>query len=201
MKPATLLTGLTAAIQASLTTASTPPSLHLTSTTIYIQPILAPSSDDPAPLATVQYATTEAEGEGADNNNNNDVEILSYEAPDLPSSASLVRIGAWDPKTQVWTSATTVASAENFARGYAPTLALTVAGTGAGEGEEVGEVVVVGVAVKGVAVDAGHTRDFGPKAVLLRPARGRQVDLGKPVLLGPEGRKVEAEPEKSLLQK
>ena len=200
MKPTTLLTGLAAAILARLTTASTPPSPHLTSTTIYIQPILSPSSpSDPAPLATVQY-TTEAEGEGADNDNNN-VEILSYEAPDLPTSAKLVRIGAWDPKTQVWTSATTVASAENFARGYAPTLALTVASAPGAEagGEEVGEVV--GVAVKGVAVDAGHTRDFGPKAVLLRPARGRQVDLGKPVLLGPEGRKVEAEPEKSLLQK
>ena len=216
MKPTGLLSGLAAL--ATLASASASQS-RLRTTAIYIQPIL--SSSEPAapiPLATLQYdaspkspvaAAAAAAAAGRrdseeDSESQSEVQVLEYEAPELPAGTRLVRVGAWDAAAGSWTSAVSVAGAENFARGYAPTLALTTTTTtvlASPSGDEEEEVVVVGVALKGVAVDAGHTRDFGPKAVLLRAQPGRQVDLGKPVLLGPEGRKVEPEPEKSLLQK
>lgn len=162
-----------------------------------------------------------------------EIEILSYEAPELLADAGvdvdvdvgvdvdtapqLVRVGVWDPAAKRWASSTTVASAENFAKGYAPVVAVTVSpvtaaasppppkknskSSGGGVSGVSGGGDIISVAIKGVAVDAGYTRDFGPRAVLVRTEPGRQVELNRPVVLGPEGRKVEAEPEKSLLQK
>ena len=87
---------------------------------------------------------------------------------------------------------TSVASAENFGKGYAPHFVVTVDD----KGEE-----VLGVSVRGVRIDAGHTRDFAPQVVVVPTARGKQPDLNKPVVLSPEGRKVVEEQEKSFLQK
>ena len=59
----------------------------------------------------------------------------------------------------------------------------------------------MGAALKGVRIDAGQTRDFGPKAVVLVDRLGSQPELNKPVVLAPNGKKVEPEPEKTMLQK
>lgn len=220
MKLSTILSGLAAL--AALASADR------RTATIYIQPILSHHQQSaPVPLATLEYdaggkgLNTAASTEG-DADSSSEIKILSYEAPELPPDASLVRVGVWDGSSSSsssiaggggrWISSTTLASAENFAKGYAPVLAVTIspsisastsssknskgAGGGGGGGGD-----ILGVAIKGVAVDAGYTRDFGPKAVLVRTEPGRQVDLNRPVVLGPEGKTVEAEPEKSLLQK
>lgn len=55
--------------------------------------------------------------------------------------------------------------------------------------------------MRGVKIDAGHTRDFGPQALVVVTSAGKQPDLNKPVVLSPEGRKVQPEAEKSFLQK
>lgn len=225
MKLSTILSGLAAL--AALASADR------RTATIYIQPILSHHQQSaPVPLATLEYdaggkgpntaTTTEGDADSSSSSSSSEIEILSYEAPELPPDASLVRVGVWDGSSSSsssiaggggrWISSTTLASAENFAKGYAPVLAVTIspsisastsssknskgAGGGGGGGGD-----ILGVAIKGVAVDAGYTRDFGPKAVLVRTEPGRQVDLNRPVVLGPEGKTVEAEPEKSLLQK
>ncbi|KAJ3505643.1 hypothetical protein NM208_g16170 [Fusarium decemcellulare] len=57
------------------------------------------------------------------------------------------------------------------------------------------------VAFKGVRIDAGQTRDFGPKAVVITEKKGSQPELNKPVVLSPNGRKAGEEEQKSFLQK
>ncbi|OAA52115.1 hypothetical protein ISF_09279 [Cordyceps fumosorosea ARSEF 2679] len=148
---------------------------------IYIQAV-QDGGGKPHPLAEVSYDVS-APSAGAS--------MLTYEAPDLPDGTSTVRVGAYDAASGTWASGTTVASADNLARGFAPHLLLS---TDAAAGE------VVSVALKGVRIDAGHTRDFGPRAVLLPEARGRQPALNKPVVLNPEGKREEPQ-EKTLLQK
>ncbi|RYP00660.1 hypothetical protein DL765_010902 [Monosporascus sp. GIB2] len=207
MRPSTVFSGLAALALASVASCAA----SERTATIYVQPISPGSAAAPAPpipLATVQYKTdpsssfsssstsstgvdsdADAEAEDADA----EVRILSYEAPELPADARLLRVGVYDPSRGAWASGTTLAGAENLARGYAPTLLLSVEGKG-------DKAVVTSAALRGVAVDAGHTRDFGPKAALLRPAPGRQVDLDKPVVPKAPGQG-EPEPEKSLLQK
>ncbi|RYP72275.1 hypothetical protein DL769_004497 [Monosporascus sp. CRB-8-3] len=203
MRPSTAFSGLAALALASVASCAA----SERTATIYVQPISPGSAAAPAPpmpLATVQYKTdppssfspsskspagADAEAEDADA----EVRILSYEAPELPADARLLRVGVYDPSRGAWASGTTLAGAENLARGYAPTLLLSVEGKG-------DKAAVTSAALRGVAVDAGHTRDFGPKAALLRPAPGRQVDLDKPVVPRAPGQG-EPEPEKSLLQK
>ncbi|RYP76778.1 hypothetical protein DL771_001514 [Monosporascus sp. 5C6A] len=209
MRPSTVFSGLATLALASVASCAA----SERTATIYVQPISPGSAAAPAspmPLATVQYKTdpssffassstssagadadadADAEAEDADA----EVRILSYEAPELPAGVRLLRVGVYDPSRGAWASGTTLAGAENLARGYAPTLLLSVEGKG-------DKAVVTSAALRGVAVDAGHTRDFGPKAALLRPAPGRQVDLDKPVVPKAPGQ-VEPEPEKSLLQK
>lgn len=82
-------------------------------------------------------------------------------------------------------------SVENFSKGYAPHFVVTVDGKGD----------VLGASVRGVKIDAGHTRDFGPQAVVVVTGAGKQPDLNRPVVLSPEGRKLQPEQEKSFLQK
>lgn len=155
---------------------------------IYMQPITMPPQsaepDKPALLAQVRYGIPAP----------SDSEVVAYEAPELPADAKLVRIGVYDPAASRWTSSTSVASVENFGKGYAPHFVVTVDGV-----EEGGEVL--GVSIRGVKIDAGHTRDFGPQAVVVPTARGKQPELNRPVVLSPEGKKVLPEPEKSFLQK
>ncbi|KAF7550577.1 hypothetical protein G7046_g7963 [Stylonectria norvegica] len=146
---------------------------------IYIEPIH--SASKPTHLAEVAYDPIAQSSSS----------VLTYNAPDLPESAELVRIGIYDAKTSAWTSGTTVASVDNYSKGYSPTLMLTVDIKGD----------VLSAAVKGVRIDAGQTRDFGPKAVVLVEQAGKQPQLNKPVVLSPGGKKVEEEPEKTLLQK
>ncbi|PNY27578.1 Uncharacterized protein TCAP_02498 [Tolypocladium capitatum] len=147
---------------------------------IYMQPIPS-SSQAPSPLAEVSYDPAALSFSS----------VISYDAPEIPPAARLVRIGLYDAKARAWTSGTTVAAADNFSKGYSPNIVLSTDGSG----------TVVSVSCKGVAIDAGQTRDFGPKVVVLPETRGKQPQLNKPVVLSPEGRKVEPEQEKTFLQK
>ncbi|UNI20324.1 hypothetical protein JDV02_006422 [Purpureocillium takamizusanense] len=155
---------------------------------IYIQPVPSFSSSSfssthpPTPLAEISYDTVALSASS----------IVSYDAPEIPDEAALVRIGLYDAKSRSWISGTTVASTENFAKGYSPNIVVTVT---AGGGE------VVSVSCKGVAIDAGQTRDFGPQVVVIPQARGAQPTLNKPVVLSREGKTVEPEQEKTFLQK
>ncbi len=164
---------LLGALWAVTLAAATPRTAH-----IYLQPVQG--GGKPSPLAEVAYdvATPSA------------AEVLTYEAPDLPDSTSTVRVGVYDVVSKTWSSGTTVASVDNFSKGFAPNFLVTVDASGA----------VVSTALKGVQIDAGHTRDFGPQVVLLPEARGTQPALNKPVVLNPEGKRDEPQ-EKTLLQK
>lgn len=59
----------------------------------------------------------------------------------------------------------------------------------------------MGVSVKGSRIDAGATRDFGPKVVVRATKRGKGPVLNKPVVLNAAGKLDEVVPEKTLLQK
>lgn len=155
---------------------------------IYIQPIGGASS--PAPLAEVTYDITAPDTAAM---------VTSYEAPELPESASLVRIGLYDTRTKKWTGSTSVASVENFGKGYSPHFLLSVDATKTTAEQE--DVTVLGASLRGVRIDAGQTRDFGPQARLVLTAKGKQPELNKPVVLSPEGKKVEKEEEKTFFQK
>jgi hypothetical protein len=173
MKPSTFLSCLAGFALASLADASQ------RTATIYIQAVAA-SSAAPLPLAELQYdvlAPSEAQ-------------VLSYEAPELPEETKLVRVGLYDPAAKRWASSTSVASVGNFDKGYSPALMLSVDRAG----------VPVSAAIRGVRIDAGQTRDFGPQAIILVAEAGKQPDLNKPVVLSPEGKQVVPE-EKSMLQK
>lgn len=156
---------------------------------VYYQPVSS-TSPQPLPLADITF----------DPSAPSTAEISSYEAPDLLSSsgddaagaAPLVRIGLYDTKQKSWISSVGVAAASTFSeKGYSPHIVLTVDETGA----------VLGVAARAVKIDAGQTRDFGPQAVVVVAKQGKGVELGKPVILGADGRKKVEEGEKSLLQK
>lgn len=151
---------------------------------IYIQPV--GSSSSPVLLAGLTYDSSAPDTASS-------ASVTSYEAPDLPASTELVRVGIYDANQKQWAGSTSVASAENFAKGYSPHFVLSVDGTS-------GEEVILGASVRGVRIDAGQTRDFGPQASLLLTSRGKQPDLNKPIVLSPEGKKVEKE-EKTFLQK
>ncbi|RDA88794.1 hypothetical protein CP533_4024 [Ophiocordyceps camponoti-saundersi (nom. inval.)] len=149
---------------------------------IYVQPIEDDAtSAAPSPLAEISYDMTTLSLSS----------LVSYEAPEIPETARLVRIGLYDAGSRQWLAGTTVAAADNFSKGYSPQLLLVVDSQGG----------VVSVSCKGVAIDAGHTRDFGPKLVVLPEARGAQPQLNKPIVLSPEGNRVEPEQEKTFLQK
>lgn len=151
---------------------------------VYIQPL--GSSSAPVLLAGLTYDSSAPDVASS-------ASVASYEAPELPGSTELVRVGIYDTNQKKWAGSTSVASAENFAKGYSPHFVLSVDGTS-------GEEVVLGASVRGVRIDAGQTRDFGPQASLLLTSRGKQPDLNKPIVLSPEGKKVEKE-EKTFLQK
>ncbi len=118
--------------------------------------------------------------------------MAAFEAPDIPADAALVRIGVYDAAgAGRWVSATTVAAAANFAKGYSPHFVLSVSDGGH----------YLSAAVRGVRIDAGATRDFGPQAVVVATGPGSQPELNKPVVLSPEGKKVAPPEEKTFLQK
>ncbi len=146
---------------------------------LYLQPVTS-SNAAPTLIAELAYDTTDP---GAS-------EIASYEAPELPEDAKMVRIGVYDPAAKQWQSSVSVASVENFAKGYSPHFVLSVDTKGN----------YLGASVRGVRIDAGKTRDFGPQAAVVVTEHGKQPELNKPVVLSPEGKKV-VEEEKSFLQK
>lgn len=146
---------------------------------VYIQPV-TDSAPAPAILAEVEYQPSDPSAP----------EITNYEPPELPEDAQLVRVGLYDSSASAW-SASSVASIENFSKGYAPAITLSIDGKGR----------PVGASVKGVVIDAGQTRDFGPRVEVSVTGKGAQPELNKPVVLSPDGRKPEEEEEKSFLQK
>ncbi|KAI0181384.1 hypothetical protein GGR52DRAFT_524156 [Hypoxylon sp. FL1284] len=151
---------------------------------VHVQPIAA---DAPAPtlLAEIRYDIAAAA----------DAEVVAYEAPELADEGSgLVRVGVYDGAAGRWTSSVSVASTANFGKGYAPALVLSVTG-----GDD--DAVVLGAALTGVAIDAGQTRDFGPRALVRVAEPGRQPELNKPVVLSPQGAQQGAPEEKTFLQK
>ncbi|KAG5996775.1 hypothetical protein E4U43_002800 [Claviceps pusilla] len=155
------------------------------STEIYIQAISSPP-EAPLPLAEITYDLAAL---ASSSSSSSAAAVLSYDSPEIPESARLVRVGVYDKASKTWTSGTTVASTENFAKGYSPTIVVNVNHEGR----------VVSAALKGVQVDAGQTRDFGPKVVVLTEGEGAQPVLNKPVVVT-EGEKVEVD-ERSFLQK
>ncbi|KAI1471606.1 uncharacterized protein F4812DRAFT_414743 [Daldinia caldariorum] len=181
MKISSVFSGLAALALASA--ASTTPDRTVA---IYIQPVTGLNSPAPAPapLAEIRYNPGAAAPEAS---------IAWYEAPELPEEARLVRVGVYDAAGKRWASSTSVASVDNFGKGYSPTLVLSV-----DQSSSSGEPF--GVALKGVRIDAGQTRDFGPRAMLLVTEPGRQPELNKPIVLSPEGKTVVPE-EKTFFQK
>lgn len=169
MRFSALLSTLCAAVLVS----ATPRTAH-----VYVQPV--ESAGRPSPLAEISYDTAKLQSS----------EVLAYEAPDLPDGTQTVRVGLYDPRSKSWSSGTTVASTENFSKGFSPNFILFV--------DSAGEVM--STTLKGVQIDAGHTRDFGPKAVIVPETPGTQPALNKPVVLSPEGKREEPQ-EKTLLQK
>ncbi|KAL2021575.1 hypothetical protein VTK56DRAFT_7074 [Thermocarpiscus australiensis] len=161
---------------------------------VFIQPLTSPETP-PALLAEIAVPDQLTSTPSDSSQEEIATFLLSYEAPDLPEGeggarGGLVRIGVYDAAAKRWVGSTSVASADNFGRGYSPHFALSVDGVGN----------YLGVACRGVRVDAGQTRDFGPQAVVVRTREGPQPALGKPVVLSPEGKKVVPE-ERSFLQK
>lgn len=167
------LTALIGALCAASLAGATPRTAH-----IYIQSV--ETAGKPSPLAEIAY----------DVRSPSTSEVLTYEAPDLADGTETVRVGVYDVKSKSWSSGTTVASADNFGKGFSPNFLVSVDASGE----------VLSTALKGVQIDAGHTRDFGPKVVLLPEERGTQPALNKPVVLNPEGKREEIQ-EKTLLQK
>lgn len=150
---------------------------------VFLQPI-ASTETPPALLAEIRYSLPSPSEPVTQ------PEVTSYEAPEIPEDANLLRLGLYDTATKQWVSSTSVISAENFGKGYSPHFVLSVGG----------EQKVLGVSLRGVRIDAGQTRDFGPQAVLVTTAQGQQPELNKPVVLSPEGKQVQPV-EKTLLQK
>ncbi|KAJ2974058.1 hypothetical protein NUW58_g8782 [Xylaria curta] len=173
MKPAKLLSSFAGIALASFASANE------LMATIYIQAVAA-SPVAPVPLAGLQY----------DIHAPSEAQVIAYEAPELPDDTKLVRVGVYDPAAKQWTSSTSVASVDNFDKGYSPALMLSVDPSG----------TPISVALRGVRIDAGQTRDFGPQAMVFVTAAGKQPDLNKPVVLSPEGKQVVPE-EKSMFQK
>ncbi|KAK4167367.1 hypothetical protein QBC43DRAFT_311671 [Cladorrhinum sp. PSN259] len=197
MRPSTFFSTLLAATAATVTSAAASSDDDhnlLLVAPIYIQPVS--STGAPTLLAEVQYPSLSSSQDNAPAATAADSqrpEVISYEAPDLPEDIQLVRIGIWDEKVKKWSGSTSVVSVNNFGKGYSPHFVLTLASED--------EKQVAGVVVRGVKIDAGHTRDFGPQVVVTRAEQGKQPSLGKNVMLSPEGRKVGEVGEKSFLQK
>jgi hypothetical protein len=161
--------------QALLSSAESP---LLDETKVYISPLSATST--PTLLAEISY-----------NPSTLSASISSFEPPELSPDFQFARIGIFDPAAQKWKSATSLTSAESFAKGYRPTIVLNLNAQGD----------VLGVSVSSGKIDAGQTRDFGPKVVVKRMEEQKGPELNKPVVLSPEGKVATPEPEKTMLQK
>lgn len=186
---------LLASLASALLLAATAATAQIITVPIYIQPVS--SSAAPSFLAEVSYDTAQDPSSAA-------VApiVSSYEAPEILDDLEgheLLRIGVYDKTKNKWTSSTSVISAENFGKGYAPHFVLSV-DESSNPKDGYDNQQILGVAFKGIRIDAGQTRDFGPQAVLVRTSQGKQPELNKPVVLSPEGKQMVPQ-EKTLLQK
>ncbi|OBT69487.1 hypothetical protein VE03_01003 [Pseudogymnoascus sp. 23342-1-I1] len=152
---------------------------HPSATIVSIQPIEA-SVSSIEPLAHIQYDPTTLEAV-----------IASYDSPDVAPGAGLARVGIYDKAANVWASSTSILSMENFTKGYAPVITLSIGPDGD----------VIGVSCKSEKIDAGHTRDFGPKVTIRKTADGKTPNLNRPIALSKEGKVEEEVPEKTFMQK
>lgn len=118
-------------------------------------------------------------------------EIISFEPPELDPEAKLLRVGVYDVAISNWKSATSTTSAESFAKGYQLTLVLSLDAQGG----------IIGISLKSGKIDAGQTRNFGPKVKVLKTAKSPTPALNRAVVLSPEGKLEEPIAEKTLLQK
>jgi hypothetical protein len=149
------------------------------STTVYIQSVES-SSTPVIPLAEIKY-----------NPSTLSAELISFDAPELSPESKLLRVGVYDVASSSWKSSTSTTSAQNFAKGYSPTLVLSLDAQGG----------VIGVSLKSGKIDAGQTRDFGPKVKVLKTAKATAPALNRAVVLSAEGKLEEPVPEKTMLQK
>ncbi|CAK7241522.1 MAG: hypothetical protein STHCBS139747_002984 [Sporothrix thermara] len=169
---------------------------------VYIQPVSASASTaskprPPALLAEIRYDVLDP----------STAQVVAYEPPEDGDddeddnvgnkATDLYRIGLYDPKTKQWLAGTSVAAASNFAKGYSPHFVLTVAPPAIGSASW----SYLGVSMRGLAIDAGATRDFGPQATVVVAGKGATPVLNRPVVLNPEGKKAAPEEEKTFLQK
>ena len=132
------------------------------------------------PLAEIQYDSFTLSAE-----------FVTFDAPELSSEANLIRIGVCDTATQVWKSSTSITSVDSFSKSYAPNIVLSLDIHGD----------VIGVTFKGFKVDAGQTRDFGPKVKVVKMTKGKRPELNRPVVVSKEGTEEGEVPEKTMLQK
>ena len=153
------------------------PSLPLT---ILIQPLTA-NAPAPSTLAQIVYSASSLASS-----------ISSYAPPEI--SSSLLRIGTTagssTTSSPAFGNSTTLTSAEIFEKGYRPTIIVWLDGNGD----------VVSVSCKSDKIDAGASRDFGPRIIVERAMKGRGPELNRPVVLK-EGKVEVPVPEKTLLQK
>lgn len=82
-------------------------------------------------------------------------------------------------------------SRESFEKGIRQTIVLNLDATGA----------VLGVSLKGSAIDAGQSRDFSPRVLIRGMGKTKGPELNRPVVLNPEGKVDVPEAEKTMLQK
>lgn len=155
---------------------------------ICLEPIDVVNSYQPTKLATISHDSFTF-----------DTELSSYETPILSElvledhpehNIKYFRVGIYDVATASWTSSTTLTSVETFAKGYSPTFTVNFNREG----------IIDSVSVKGHKIDAGATRDFGPKIKVERMSKGPKPYLNKPIILK-EGKVEVPVPEKSFLQK
>lgn len=120
-------------------------------------------------------------------------ELGSFEVPHIPADTKLLRVGIYDAATSQWRSSTSVTSVEMFEKGYAPTIVLSLDAQGD----------VIGVSLKGGSIDAGQTRDFGPRVKVLKMGKARAPLLNKPKIVSdtPGATGEEGVVEKTFLQK
>lgn len=149
------------------------------STTVYIQSVQS-SATPVIQLAEIKF-----------NPSTLSAELASFGFPELDPETKLLRVGVYDVATSRWKSSTSTTSSESFAKGYSPTLVLSLDAQGG----------VIGVSLKSAKIDAGQTRDFGPKLKLLKTTKAPTPALNRAVVLSPEGKLEEPVPEKTMLQK
>jgi hypothetical protein len=163
----------------ALSTASGNAGVSSTTTTVCLQSI-ASTPLPVIPFAEIQYDPFALSAE-----------FVTFDAPEVGSEANLIRIGICDTATQVWKSSTSVTSADSFSKGYAPFIILSL--------DRHGDVI--GVTCRSVKVDAGHTRDFGPKVKVVKMTKGKRPELNRPIVVSKEGIEEGELPEKTMLQK